>query len=108
MQRAAPRALRNLLTARHARSGDHRVWRRRADRGKEPHAADLERQVVVLALEPEGACHAATPSVEHVDRRAWNAAEQRNAPRRRARRLLVAVTMEEDAAVGLRSASVER
>src|SRR5690349_13694445 len=71
VHRTTGRALRDLLTARDARSRYDRV-RRRVHRGEEPHPADLHGQVVMLTLEAEGARHPATPSVQHVHYRAGN------------------------------------
>src|SRR5687768_14220767 len=96
MHRAPPRALRDLLTARYARRGDDRVGRRGTDGRKEPHAADLERQVVVLALEAERPGHAAAAGVHHLDHRTRHVPQQRDAAGDRTSRLLMAVTMKQD------------
>ena len=96
MHRMARRTLHDLLTARHTGCRNDRVrWCRRNSR-KEAHGPDLERQIVVLTLEAERARHAAAPSVEHVDRRTRNAAQQRNASRRRTRCFLMAVAVKQN------------
>src|SRR5678815_5623374 len=88
MHRPSRCALLNLLTTRYARRRDDRVWRC-VHRGKEPHPADLHRQVVMLTLEAERAGHAATAGVQHVHRRAGNSLEEPDASRRRVRGFLM-------------------
>src|SRR5579859_1320170 len=94
----APRPVCYLLAARDTRRRDDGLRRLGADGGEEPEFADTHGQLVVLGLETERAGHAAAPSVNLNDLRAWDAAQQGHGRGRARQRLLVAVTVEHDAA----------
>src|SRR4051812_39569988 len=88
--------LHDLLAARHPGRCDDRFGGCRLHGREEAHAANKERPIVMLALEAERTGHAAAAGVEHRDRRTRDAAQERDAPCRRRRRLLMAVAMKED------------
>src|SRR4029077_8307169 len=90
-------SMRNLLTARDARSRDHSGRPLRLDRGKKTETSDLHRELVVLCLEPERSRHTAATCVDLFDRDAGNAREERHACAGSDERLLMTVAVKEDA-----------
>jgi hypothetical protein len=87
----------DLLPARDPGRGDDRLLRLRSDGREEPQLADLHRQFVVLRLVTERTGHATAPGVQLDDLSAGDAAQQRDCRGGSSERLLVAVTVEQNA-----------
>lgn len=97
MQRSHTCEIGNLLTAGGAGGDKHFVRLQPSRGGQQPALPNLTRNLEMLARVTEGPGHAAAARIEVDDLRAGNELEQRLRGRQSAHRLLMAVSVEQDA-----------